>query len=333
MLRFNDWIRARLVRSPDDEGAGAGGAGAGADPAGAGAPPGGDAAPAGGDGGAAGAGAAAAASWFDKADPELRDWINAKGYAMPDPAEAAIRAAKGQREAEKRLGAGVDKLLAKPDDGQSLSDYLHKNRDVFGVPETAEGYQIDKPDLPEGVEWDSGFEGKARAKAHELGLSNDQLKGMTALYAEYTSGIAEAVEQSETAAKATLRAALEKDWGAETDARMAMARQAAQAMAEQAGLDQASLSATIALLSKEAGDAGVLRMFAAIGQAMGEDGIKGFGKGASGFGTTPAEAKLRLEAIQSPTGDLARARKANDQKAEARLLAEVKSLTQIAAGG
>lgn len=278
--------------------------------------------------------AAAAAKWFesDKIDAETRDWLTSKGYAIEDATEAAVRAARGQREAEKKLGAGADALLQKPKEGQDVGAWLKQHGAVFGIPDAPDKYDLKQPEMPEGVAWDSSLEAAARAKAHELGLTTAQLQGVTELYAQYTGQTVQSLTTAEKKAEADLRGALAQDWGDQTDAKITLARQAASAMAEAASLDAEGLSATLSLLSKEAGDAGVMRLFAAIGEAMGEDGLKGFGKGATNMGLSPVEARQRLEAIQAPRGELAQARKANDKKAEARLQQEIKSLTQLAAG-
>ena len=303
MTDFLKRFRARRVFQVADAGAGAGG---GADTApGAGA----DTIPGGGDD-TAPAGGAGAGNWWegDKFNDTHRQLLTAKGLTVDDPLEALAKITENYRHAESRLGASPDQLLTRPKKDEDMSEWLRKNGEVFGIPESAEKYELAKPEgWPKDQAWDAELEGKARALGHQLGLNGPQLQGMVNLYAENVAGMLQGAERDLQQSADQLRTELKKDWGDQYDARVALAQQAASALAEAAGLDSNALMNIAQVLKGSSGDANTLRLFAAVGQMMGEDNLPRLEGSGGGLGTTPAGARAELDAMLKPDSDYGKA--------------------------
>ncbi len=55
----------------------------------------------------------------------------------------------------------------------------------MGVPDTPDGYRIKLPVLPDGMEYDGSFEGKARAVAHQMNVTKDQMEALFDVYSKH----------------------------------------------------------------------------------------------------------------------------------------------------
>lgn len=355
-----------LLRAPDGEGGGggdgaaggaggggaggaAGGAGGGADGAGAGG--GGAAAGGGGAGGVAGgaggegAGAGGAAKpWLETIplDPALKTVIVNNGFhkrrgddGQPRDAtleEALASTAQAYDSAQRRLGVNPNELMRRPAEGQTVADWLKKHGDVFGIPEKPGDYGVQPPELPQGVELDQAFLDEALTELHAEGAPKAVVQKAVELYARKIGSMLEQANGEATAARQAMDGELAKDWGAQTEARKALAGRAFQHFAEKAGLDGEAAFGLAKLFAREAGDARAIRFFHAIGEAMGEERMPGGGApGGFAGAMTPIEANARITAIKAPDGDYARAAAAGDQKKMQELTAEIARLAQIVA--
>ena len=325
-----------LLRAPADAGAGAGagdppppdgGAGAGDPPP----PDGGAGDPPPPDGGAGDP--PPSARWFeaDGISQETRDFLTAKGLATDDPAEAAAKAAEIARNAEKRLGHPADRIMLKPKDDTPLGDFMRENAEIFGVPDSPEGYEITKPEGWEG-EWDAELEAEARTMAHEMGLPGAYVQQMAELYAGKINGLLQGAATDLATATEQMNAELQKAWGADFEANSARARQAFQVVAERAGLDADAQGNVLRTMAKEGSDANVLRTFAAIGEMLGEDAIAGLGKGGGMAGMTAAQARAELHTLRQPGGDYHTAYVNKDYAKLNELSSRMASLQKIASG-
>jgi hypothetical protein len=329
-----------ICRAPSDEGAG-GGAGTGANDAGdpAGGAPGGEGAADGGEGtgdpaGAEGGDGAGGGEkpWHARegslTGPE-RDWLRARGMLTDDAAELLPKAIRGHMAAEKALGKGADKLMDRPKEGQAVAEWLRENGKAFGIPEAPDGYEVTKPDLPEGMSWDDGLEGQFRTLAHEQGMTPDQFNASIGLFANHMKGMFEGAALDGKTAEQEMRQELDRDWGDQYSAKVQLAQSAFQAIAAEAGLDHDQQLAAAFLLKPKVGDAGIMRMFAAIGAKMGDDGFVG-GAGVPGV-ATPQEAKAELQRFMGSDGDYGKAFAAKDHKAMRALEGRRDQLTRMAA--
>lgn len=319
-----------LLCAPADEGGGgAGDGGAGAD-AGAG-----DGGGAGDDGGAGAGGGNGGGSgkWFEddrfKADS---DFLAANGLTVDDPLDAIVQLSNMEKAAQQKLGKSADQLLVKPEEGKEVADWLRENGNLFGIPESAEAYKIEKPaDWPKDAAWDSEFETAARALAYEQGLSQSAVQKLTELYAGRMQSVLQKATDDQAAALQALNQELQRDWGAQFEARKTLANQAASVVFEKAGLDETAKHAMAELFKDKIGDANTVRIFAAIGQMMGDD-PQVFSGGGSGLTTTPAEARQQLAQLQSEGGDYYKAVASRNDAEIERLKPEIERLTKLAAG-
>ena len=325
-MTFLDLMRApRLAFAPDDSLAGGGDTIAGgADTV------------AGGAETVAGGGNGGGAKWWQGADysPDEQQWLAARGLTEDDPAKIVPKLVKGHRAAEQRLGKGLDTIMDRPAKDQPLTDWMRAQKDVFGLPEKAEDYKVERPkELPDTIAWDGEFEGRARTKAFELGLTPDQMNGLVGLYAEQVQGLNAKIAAEETAANDRMMADLTAEFGAQLQPRLALAKQAAAVLGEQAGLDKAAIAAVSSVLTEKAGgSAATIKLFAKIGELMSEDKLV---TGASAGAETAAEARQKLAAMQAPDGAYYKAveRARNGDPAEQqRLKPEIERLTRLAAG-
>lgn len=307
----------KICWAPADDPGGAAAA-AGDPPAGAGDPP-PDQAP--------------AAKWWEgeKLSDEQRSQITALGLTVEDPVEAVARLADMERSAKQKLGAGVDKFLQKPAEGQDVAEWLRQNGKMFGIPESAEGYEIGAPEgWPKDAPWDTEMEAAARELGHKHGISGAAMKDIVALYAGKVGALMGDADDKLAAANAEMQADLQRDWGAQYGAKVALAKQAVSVVGEKAGLDADGIAAIAGTLKPKIGDAGTVKLFAAIGEMMGEDALV---SGGSDLGTTPADARARLVAMRAEGGEYYQAVAKNDKAALKRLTPEIQRLEKIAAGG
>lgn len=311
-----DRFLSRLLRAPD----GGGGAAAvpGAAPEG-GSP--GDPPPA----GAAGE----TPDWWGALDAETLPFVEAKGL-KGKPADEALKSVLGMyRNAEAALGK---KGLPAPDKGQDAADWLAANREALGLPKDAAGYEVAPPEGFDEATWDKPLADRAAAMAMELAVPPKVHQKYVGLFAEYVQNIDRAAAEERTRADTEMNSALARDWGKDTDARIAGARQAAQRLAEDAGLDSDALSHVGAILSRELGGAPTLRLFDRLAQAMADDTIVQ-GGGGGGAGAT-ADAQAQLSALMAPGGRYYEAVAKGNTMAVRDLMPEITRLQkQVSAAG
>jgi len=278
--------------------------------------------------------APAAAPWYKSADytPEEQQWLAAKGLAVDDSNEILAKLVRGHRSAEQRIGKGLDSILDKPAKGQSHAEWARANAASLGLPEKEDGYAVEPPDFwPKDAPWDSELEGKARKLAFDMGVSPETHKAYVGLFAEKMKALDESSALELESAKANMMADLQKDFGAQTDAKMTQARQAAQMVAEKAGIDAEGIERIGKLLAKDTGDAQVIRFMAAIGEMAGEDSMVQPHGGGS-LTMTPAEGRAAYEKFIGPDGEYGKAFAAGDTVAMQKLNARRTQLAKIAAG-
>jgi len=326
-MSLTDLARFAPFRNTADPGAGGG---AGNPPAGgAGTPPPVDP--------PAGAGDPPAAKWWEgeKLSDVQRQHLTAKGLTVDDPTDAIARLTDMHRNAEQRLGVSADQLMTRPKEGQAVAEWMRENAKVFGLPDTADAYDTSEAltNLPKDVKLDAALEARAKQIAHEEGLPPSALNKFVGMYAEHVTRLVADADTQLATANAEMMTALQRDWGRETPAKLAQARQAAQVIATKAGLDQDALQDLSGALSEKTGNANAIKLFAALGDMLGDDTMIGAGAGAQTMGTTPAEARAELASMTSPEGAYYKAVQSNNRTEISRLQQQMERLTKIAAGG
>ncbi len=308
----------RLFQSADGGGAGGDAPPADAPPADTGAQPPADAQP------------PAAKWWEGEAIPEQhRNYLTAKGLTVDDPNEALRRLVDIAAHAEKKIGRGVDQIIDKPAKGQSYAEWARANAAALGLPEAEDAYTAKQPDFwPKDMPWDAEMEMAARKIAFAHGVTPEAHQA----YVEAFAGKMKALNDASAAAleKATgeMMNDLQRDFGAQTPAVIARAKQAAQFYAEQAGLSSEALQALSHSLADKIGDAGTIRLFNFMAEQMGEDSLKGRGMGS--LSMTPADARAELQKLQGPGGAWFEASAKGDHITLKALEAQVSHLRKLA---
>ncbi len=119
--------------------------------------------------------------------------------------------AKAGYEARSKLGSS----FRLPDDLKTLSEdqkgeLSSRMKTLKTVPENAEGYEINRPDMPDGLEYDEKLESSVREFAHQRGMEGKEVQdimdflnaGTVAAHTRLTQGQAKASSESERDYKA-----------------------------------------------------------------------------------------------------------------------------------
>lgn len=299
----------------------------------AGAAPAGEPAPA--AAAAAAAPAGGAAKWFEDAaySPEERSWLAAKGLAEDDPMAAMPKLIKGHRAAEQRIGKGLDTIIEKPAKDQPYDAWVAANREALGLPADEKGYAVTPPEgWPKDLPWDTAMETQAKAVALKYGIPPAALQELVNMQAQGVMAAHGQVGAEVEAAKGALMADLQKDWSDQTPAKITLAKQAAQTVAQAAGMDMQAIANMSELLMDKTGDANVIRFMAQLGSMMADDVGQGIGKGGP-MTMTPAEARQQLAQLRAPEGEYYKASEKRDHAALAALRPKMDNLAKIAAQG
>lgn len=201
-----------------------------------------------------------AVDWYANADPEIRGYLENRGWNKLGPAEAALAAAKAHREASQYIGVPENKLLklAEPTDAVAYKAMWQR----LGAADTPDKYDLSiikdakgQP-LPE-------TEAKAlQAAFAEANVPLTQAQQVAAAIVKQRDAQAAATYEAEQQTLATNKDALAKQWSTNFDSNMYVAKQAA-----------AKLGVTpeaVAALEKTNGYAATMEMFRVIGTQMGE---------------------------------------------------------------
>lgn len=126
------------------------------------------------------AGGNAGAKWFEaeRWQGDAKTFIEAKGLTKyEDPNEAISHLIGMGQAADKRFGRPLDSVIDKPGTDQPLTEWRRQNAGVFGLPEAADGYAVERPaDLPDNIAWDGELEGKFRSMAFDRGFSRTMFR-------------------------------------------------------------------------------------------------------------------------------------------------------------
>lgn len=223
---------------------------------------------------------AGASSWRDTLPADLRE---APSLASLGDVTAL---AKAHVEAQALIGRkGL--IVPKAEDPPAVHAAY---RAALGVPEKPEDYALAAPEgIPEGV-WNADGAAAFAAEAHKHGLTPAQAQGLAAWWAQTEAGKAQAAAQGIEADGRPMETHLREEWGAAYDAKVEAAKRAAK--------DFGASPAILDALEAKVGGAEMLRFFAKLGEATGEDRPAGMGTGRAGGGDPKAE----LDRLMAPGG-------------------------------
>jgi hypothetical protein len=225
------------------------------------------------DAGATGAGAAPAA-WNAGFDEDTSAYVSAKGWQSPSDLLSSYR------NLEKFAGGSKNLLeLPGPDAEASAWDAVYNK---LGRPESPDKYglEVSQGADPELVNWFGNT-------AHKLGLTEKQAKSLYNEWNGMTGSMQQQMQQQMAQQSEQELGALKQEWGQAFDKMIDSGKRAVQAL----GFDEGKLSE----YESKLGTADMLKLFATLGQKMGEDSFEGGERsGTGGFGMTPAMAKQQI---------------------------------------
>lgn len=211
----------------------------------------------------------------DLTDPEVIGTVQAKQWQNPSDA------IKGYANLERLLGADrAGRTITIPKDEADVDGWKAVYAKL-GAPETPEGYELPVPDGQP-----ADFAKQAATWFHEAGVPKGQAAKLAGKWNEFMSAQAQAQEQAEQEALAKEHADLAKDWG--TGQAAEVQKEIARRAAVKLGLDEGSIGA----LEKVAGFSKVMKVFAKMGELLGEHKAEGLDTGGQ-FQMTPAAAMSR----------------------------------------
>lgn len=254
-----------------------------------------------------------ASSWFEKLDPDMREWAANKGWkdGSADPAEIV----KSYRSLEQMMGAdkaGRTILLPKDENDKEAIEAIYKR---LGRPDKPEEYEIA---LPDGA--DPSFSNTARQWFMDANLTKAQAAAVTKAYQAFELDQAQQLEQDNV----RQIEALKKEWGGDYETKLEVGRAAAKA----AGLSEQELKA----MELAVGAARAARML----EFFGRNYVEGSppdnnSRSNNGFGgLSPAQAKSRIEQLYQDKEFMARYSN-NDPKVRAVAMEEMETLQKVAA--
>lgn len=166
------------------------------------------------------------------------------------------------------------------------------------TPDNAHAYALKRPDLPQGIPWDEGFEKAALPIAHGLGLSPKQLQGLVDFYAGHQAEAFAAAGRARQLEETRATEALRAEWGPDYTVKLSQAARAARYF----GGDE------LVNLLNESGlgnNPQLIRAFEKAGALLGEDSLKGAAE-SSGRSLAPADAMRKARELMQKPGYLKR---------------------------
>ena len=158
-----------------------------------------------------------------------------------------------------KLGNSIPKIGDNPT-AEELTAYYK----AIGRPDDINGYDIQKPELPEGLPYSDEVVGQFKTTAHTLGLTEGQAQGLFKWYMDGTVGAHKADAESRATKRTEAETALKTEYGVNYDANLALMNRAV----EKFGGEE---------FKKHMDDTGlgnnpmIIKTFVNIGKAMSED--------------------------------------------------------------
>lgn len=170
----------------------------------------------------------------------------------------------------------------------------------LGRPEKPDGYEL--PDVAVGGEGGFDLTPGFRARAHELGLSARQAKGLAEWFTGTSSDFGTRRSEEIQLRDSQQELALKSEWGGAFDENIGAGKRAYATVARAAGLEESDIET----LQQAWGYAKVMKVFATMGRALGEHEPAGTGESDLSFGMTPKAANDRADALLAEQSKLDR---------------------------
>lgn len=234
-----------------------------------------------------------------------------KGYIQSSNYQDAASVVKALRETKAYVGADKNTLvkIPKPDaDGNADYSEVYKQ---LGRPDDATGYGFG----------DEEFAKNAAQKLFDLGISKKQATALMEFMAEQDAANKKSEEEKWNTGVEKGMAALQKEWGSDYEANIAVAQQAVRDIAAKTGFGEDELNQ----IEKTLGTDKSTKLFYAIGAAAG--GVKNLQNYNAGQ-ETPEIASYKLKEMLADK-ETAKLLAAKDSKT----MKEIKRLTALSMGG
>lgn len=221
--------------------------------------------------------AAPAADWTAALEPEMRGFVQNRGFADPKTL------LESYRNLEKVMGAPKERLLTLPEkmDDASMAPIFER----LGRPKTPAEYKIAPKEGgdPKFLEAVSNW-------FHEAGLSTAQAEKIAAKWTAFGADMNKVGLEAKATAALTEQAALKREWGAAYEQNLDIARNAAKTF----GLDAETLTGIEAVL----GFSKTHKFALAIGVGLGEGKFVTGGPSSFKGTSTPEQALNKLETLK-----------------------------------
>lgn len=127
----------------------------------------------------------------------------------------------------KKIGEKTEGLIKKPSE-QSTPEEIAEYRKAMGVPESADQYQFERPQLPDGMVFDENMEKEVREVFHKLNISAEAAKELYNWYNNYELELAKQIEASSKKMVENTISELKKpeNWGSDYDKNVEITKQA-----------------------------------------------------------------------------------------------------------
>jgi len=225
--------------------------------------------------------------WYDSLSPDLKDNPTIQKYKTQEDAHKA--------HLELSTLLGHDKI-AIPKDAEDKVAIENFNK-TFGIPMTAEGYELENPTPPEGMEnMEFGMEG-FKEVAHRHGLSTKQAQGLMTDYVGMLGEIRKGSEQQYIDNLNETKGELTKEWGLKFESNIKLGQNVMNKFTD----SKEEFDHINALLGA---DPKAQRFLAKIGGSFSEGSLGDLGTHNSDFTKTPAAAKEEYEVIMNDPKDV-----------------------------
>ena len=206
-----------------------------------------------------------------KGDPRLTGVADVAGLAR-----AYVEKCREHDGVKDLIGRRADQLT--PDEAQRFYG-------VLGRPEAPTGYDIPRPDLPDGMDWDDELEGAFREAAFASGILPKQATATVDAFASLMARRFMDAQSSREKAQAEGVASLRREWGARFDRNILLARKGLESVGDP---DFNQLLRDTGLGHHPA----LVKAMARIGAHYAEDSLEG--RPTSGVGGGPDDARRRI---------------------------------------
>jgi len=218
-----------------------------------------------------------APTWRDSLDDGLKN----------DPTLVRFKSlddfAKSHLELRKTIGENKVSLPKNKEDKEAW-EKLYKS---LGRPDSPDGYKLSDVEFPEGAKYsDDDIKGFV-SKAHELGLTQEQLDGLYKWNSEIVSSKFRSLDEQKSESAVNSENSLRKEWGNSYETNVSNARKVIETFADENERE---------ILIQNGNDPRLVKFLSKIGKTLSEDKVKGFSKPLS---FTPDEANKKIAQLKS----------------------------------